>query len=176
MTLHWRESILDRFADMWTFCQCTGKYFRVIMSRADARAIRWVSQLFGEMQMKTLLIMAFVLFAADVFAADCVTNELGKLVCSDGQSAVGVNPKTGKVTTAQKPQSGVKTAQTSTGAKAAYNPKTGNAAISQTNPNGVKTTQTSRGGEAKTKNGKGAVEGPNGAKCAKGVNNQGCKK
>jgi hypothetical protein len=126
--------------------------------------------------MKVLLIMAFMLFASAVFAADCVTNVQGKTVCSDGQSAVGVNPKTGKVTTAQKSQGGVTTAQTSTGTKAAYNPHTGNAAVSETNPNGVKTTRTTRGGEAKTKNGMGVVEGPNGTKCAKGKNNQGCKK
>jgi hypothetical protein len=72
MTLRWRESILNWFPDIWTFCQCTGKYFRVIMSDIDARAIRG-------------------------------------------------------------------------------------------------------GGEAKTKNGMGVVEGPDRAKCAKGVNNQGCR-
>jgi hypothetical protein len=126
--------------------------------------------------MKVLLIVATMLFASEVFAADCVTNAQGKTVCSDAQSAVGVNPKTGTVTTAQKSPSGVTTAHTSAGTKAAYNPRTGNAAVSQTNPNGVKTTRTSRGGEAKTKNGMGVAEGPNGTKCAKGKNKQGCKK
>jgi len=42
--------------------------------------------------------------------------------------------------------------------------------------NGVATTQTSAGGGAKTKNGMGVAEGPNGTTCAKGMNNQGCKK
>jgi hypothetical protein len=127
------------------------------------------------MQMKILFLMASVLIASDVLAADCVTNALGKTVCTNGQSAVAVNPNTGKVTTAQKSPSGVVTAQTNTGAKAAYNPHTGNAAVSQTNQNGVKTTRTSRGGQAKTKNGMGVAEGPNGTKCVKGPNNQGCR-
>jgi hypothetical protein len=92
-----------------------------------------------EMLVKVLLTMAFVMFASNVFA-DCVTNRLGKTVCSNG--AVAVNPNTGTVTTAQKSPIGVTTAQTNTGAKAAYNPHTGNAAVQQTNQNGVKTTQT----------------------------------
>src|SRR5271169_793255 len=129
-----------------------------------------------EMQMKVLLTMALMLFASNLFAADCVTNRLGNTVCSNGQSAVAVNPNTGKVATAQKSPSGVTSAQTNTGTKAAYNPHTGNAAVSQTNQNGVKTTQTTRGGQAKTKNGKGVAEGPNGTTCVKGPNNQGCQK
>jgi len=40
----------------------------------------------------------------------------------------------------------------------------------------VTTTQTSRGGVAKTKNGMGVVQGPNGTTCARGANTQGCKK
>jgi len=129
----------------------------------------------AEILVKVLLTMAFVMFAANVFA-DCVTNRLGKTVCSNGQTAVAVNPNTGTVATAQKSPSGVTTAQTNTGAKAAYNPHTGNAAVQQTNQNGVKTTQTAAGGRAKSKNGKGVATGPNGATCVKGVNNQGCKK
>jgi hypothetical protein len=129
----------------------------------------------AERLVKVLLTMAFVMFAANVFA-DCVTNRLGKTVCSNGQTAVAVNPNTGTVATAQKSPSGVTTAQTNTGAKAAYNPHTGNAAVQQTNQNGVKTTQTAAGGRAKSKNGKGVATGPNGATCVKGVNNQGCKK
>jgi len=50
------------------------------------------------------------------------------------------------------------------------------AAVAQTNQNGVTTTNTTRGGQAKTKNGMGVAEGPNGTVCAKGKNNQGCKK
>jgi hypothetical protein len=126
--------------------------------------------------MKLLLFMAFVLSASNVLAANCVTNALGKTVCSNGQSAVAVNPNQGTVTTAQKTPSGVTTVQNSNGAKAAYNPRTGNAAVSQTNQNGVKTTQTSRGGHAKTKNGMGVATGPNGTTCVKGPNNQGCTK
>ena len=48
--------------------------------------------------------------------------------------------------------------------------------MAQTNQNGVTSTKTARGGEAKTKNGMGVVEGPNGTVCAKGKNNQGCTK
>jgi hypothetical protein len=125
--------------------------------------------------MKGLMIIALTLLAADAFAADCFTNALGKTVCSNGQSAAAVNPRTGTVTTAQKAPSGVTTAQSSNGSKAAYNPHTGNAAVSQTNSNGVKTTQTSQGGQAKTKNGMGVAEGPGGTTCAKGRYNQGCK-
>lgn len=126
--------------------------------------------------MKTVLALACLLVASGASAADCVTNLRGKTVCSNGQTAAAVNPSTGTVTTAQKSPSGVTTVQNSNGTKAAYNPHTGNAAVSQTNQNGVKTTQTSRGGQAKTKNGMGVATGPNGTTCAKGVNNQGCKK
>jgi hypothetical protein len=128
------------------------------------------------MQMKVLLMMACMCFASGVFAADCVTNLRGQTVCSNGEKAVGVNSNTGTVTTAQKYSNGVTTAQTSNGGKAAYNPNTGNAAVAQKNQNGVTTTRTSSGGEAKTKNGMGVAQGPNGTTCAKGMNNQGCKK
>ena len=125
--------------------------------------------------MKALWITALLLNASGVFAANCITNALGKVVCSNGQNAVAVNPNQGTVTTAQKAPGGVTTVQSSNGTKAAYNPHTGNAAVSQTNQNGVKTTQTSRGGKAKTKNGIGVATGPNGTTCVKGPNNQGCK-
>jgi hypothetical protein len=127
--------------------------------------------------MKHLLVMAFVLSLwSNAISANCVTNALGKTVCSNGQSAVVVNPNNGTVATAQKAPSGVTTAQSSNGNSAAYNPRTGNAAVSQTNQNGVKTTTTSRGGQAKTKNGKGVATGPNGTTCVKGAYNQGCTK
>jgi hypothetical protein len=125
--------------------------------------------------MKILLATASILLVSSGFAADCVTNRLGKTVCSNGQSAVAVNPNKGTVTTAQKSASGVTTAQSSNGNKAAYNPHTGNAAVSQTNQNGVKTTQTSNGGKAKSKNGVGVATGPKGTTCVKGVHNEGCK-
>jgi hypothetical protein len=126
--------------------------------------------------MKIVLIMALMFLSSAATAADCVTNLRGKTICSNGQRAVAVNPNTGNVTTVQKNPNGVTTMQSSNGTKAAVNPRTGNAAVAQTNPNGVTTTQTTRGGEAKTKNGMGVVEGPNGTVCAKGKNNQGCKK
>jgi hypothetical protein len=126
--------------------------------------------------MRILLIVLGMMFGSAAFAADCVTNLRGKTICSNGEKAVVVNPNTNTVTTAQKNPGGVTTAQSSNGTNAAYNSRTGNAAVSSTNQNGVKTTQTTRGGEAKTKNGKGVVQGPNGTTCAKTANNQGCKK
>ncbi len=72
--------------------------------------------------MKLLLIIALILSAPGVFAANCVTNAQGKTVCSDGQSAVAVNPKQATVTTAQKSPGGVTTVQNSNGTKAAYYP------------------------------------------------------
>src|SRR5271156_5807233 len=120
-----------------------------------------------------MLIAACLLVASNALAADCVTNAFGKTVCTNGEKAVVVNPNTNTVTSVQKNPSGVTTAQNSNGSKAAYNPNTGNAAVSQKNANGVTTTRTTRGGEAKTKNGMGVVQGPNGKTCAKGVNNAG---
>ena len=96
--------------------------------------------------MKVLLMTVCVFFSLGLFADDCVKNARGKTVCNNGQTAAAVNPRTGNATAAQK------------------------------NQNGVTTTQTSRGGKAQTKNGKGVVEGPNGTTCAKGKNQQGCKK
>ena len=128
------------------------------------------------MKMKMVLMMALMFFASVASAADCVTNARGKTVCSNGEKAVVVNTNTGTVTTAQTNPGGAKTVQSSTGTKAAVNPRTGNAAVAQTNQNGVTTTKTARGGEAKTKDGMGVAEGPNGTVCAKGKNNQGCTK
>src|SRR5450631_1849221 len=136
----------------------------------------WDQVKISEMQMKVLLMIVAMFFASGAFAADCVTNLRGKVVCANGEQAAAVNPNTGTVTTAQKYPNGATTAQNSNGTKAAYNPNTGNAAVAKTNQNGVTTTQTSWGGEAKTKNGMGVAEGPNGTTCAKGKNNQGCKK
>jgi hypothetical protein len=129
-----------------------------------------------EMQMNTVLMMALILVASVASAADCVTDARGKTVCSNGEKAIAVNPNTGTVTTAQRNPGGVTTVQSNTGTKAAVNPRTGNAAVARTNQNGVTTTKTARGGEAKTKNGMGVVEGPNGTVCAKGKTNQGCTK
>jgi hypothetical protein len=91
-----------------------------------------------------LILMASIAFCSTVHAA-CYTNLRGKIVCGNGQAAVGYNPHTG------------------TGWK------------SERNQYGVTTTQTSRGGEAKTKNGKGVYRSPNGTTCYKGANSHGCK-
>jgi hypothetical protein len=93
---------------------------------------------------KILAILACLFFTSGVFAG-CVTNLRGKTVCSNGK-----------------------------GEAARYNPNTGTAVKSGTNQKGVTTTQTNRGGEAKTKNGKGVVQGPNGKACVKTRYNQGC--
>lgn len=60
-------------------------------------------------------------------------------------------------------------------AAAGYNPRTGTAWKSEKNQNGVTTTQSSSGGTAKTKNGMGVYEAPNGTKCVKGKNKKGCQ-
>jgi hypothetical protein len=89
------------------------------------------------MQMKILLTMACMLFASSMFAQDgCVKNLRGETVCKDGQTAAAVNPNTGR------------------------------AAVAHTNPNGVTTTQTANGGTAKTRNGSGVAQGPNGTTTA----------
>ena len=80
------------------------------------------------------------------------------------------NPNTGTAATSPKICEWSDHRKSSTGAKAAYNPRTGNAATQRTNQNGVKDTQTTAGGQAKTKNGMGVAEAPNGTKCAKGAN------
>ena len=76
--------------------------------------------------------------------AHCVTNMRGRVVCSNGEDAGG------------------------------YNAKIGNAWKSEKNQNGVTTTQTSTGGMAKTKNGKGLYQSPNGKDCYKTAYNHGC--
>jgi hypothetical protein len=166
----------------------------------------WNEGKLPEMQMKVLILIGCVMFTSSAFAADCVTNLRGKVVCANGEQAAAVNPNTGTVTTAQKYpngvatvqnsngqkaaynpntgtattsqkyQNGATTAQNSNGTRAAYNPNTGTAAVAKTNANGVTTTQTNWGGEAKTKNGMGVAQGPNGTTCAKSANNSGCKK
>lgn len=95
--------------------------------------------------MRNLAMMACLLLSPSLFGQqNCVKNARGKTVCSDGQSAAAVNPKTG------------------------------NAAVAQKNQNGVTTGQTSKGGKSKTKNGMGVAQGPGGEDCAKGKNHEGC--
>jgi hypothetical protein len=135
--------------------------------------------------MKNIVLIACLFLASSLFAGDCVKNRRGETICSNGKTAVAVNPNTGNAAVAQKNSNGVKA--TSTGnsgvntaqgpnSAAAVNSRTGNAAAAHTNSNGVTTTQTTKGGEAKTKNGKGVAKGPGGTTCAKTANNQGCTK
>src|ERR1035441_2135990 len=100
----------------------------------------------AEMEMKKFVLITCLLCASSLFAGNCVKNRRGQTVCSNGKTAVAVNPNTG------------------------------NAAVAQKNSNGVTTTQTSNGGQAKTKNGKGVAQGPGGTTCVKTANNQGCTK
>jgi len=142
--------------------------------------------------MKSFLLIACLFFSSSLFAGNCVKNARGQTVCSNGKTAVAVNPNTGNAAVAHKNPNGVTTTQTSNGGTAktkngvavaqgpngavAVNPHTGNAVVAQKNQNGVTTTQTSNGGKAKTKNGMGVAQGPGGTTCVKGPNNQGCKK
>ena len=73
-------------------------------------------------------------------------NARGETVCGNGRSAAAVNPNTGRGAAAHK------------------------------NSNGVTTTQTTGGGKAKTKNGMGVAQAPNGKTCAKGKYEEGCTK
>jgi hypothetical protein len=142
--------------------------------------------------MKSLLMMTCLLFVSNLFAGDCVKNRRGQTVCSNGQTAVAVNPNTGNAAVAHKNPNGVTTTQTSNGGTvksangvavahgpngaAVVSPHTGNAAVAQTNSNGVTTTKTSNGSTAKTKNGKGVAQGPGGTTCVKTAANHGCTK
>jgi hypothetical protein len=90
-----------------------------------------------------VILLTLMLFSSNAYA-NCVTNERGRVVCSNGSEAGG------------------------------YNSRTGTAWKSSRNENGVATTQTSRGGEAKTKNGKGVYKSPNGKDCYKTASSHGC--
>ena len=127
------------------------------------------------MLMKKVLALACILLVSNAFASNCVTNARGRVVCTNGEKAVAVNPNTGNINTATHSGSGATTFKSASGnSAAAYNPRTGNAAVAEKNQNGVTTTQTSKGGESKTKNGKGVYKAPNGTTCAKTANNKGC--
>jgi hypothetical protein len=97
--------------------------------------------------MMKILLMALVAiaFSASVHAGSCVRNARGKTVCADDGHAVG------------------------------YNPRTGTAFKAEPNDNGVTSTQSSRGGEAKSVNGKGVYNGPQGTTCVKTANGNKCK-
>jgi hypothetical protein len=116
--------------------------------------------------MKSILMIACLFFSSSLFGGDCVKNLRGETICSNGKTAVAVNPNTGNAAVAHKNPNGVTTTQASNGATAkttngvavaqgpngaaAVNTHTGNAAVAHTNSNGVTTTQTSNGGKAKT--------------------------
>ena len=83
---------------------------------------------------------------SSLLGQDCVKNARGETVCGNGKTAAAANPNTGR------------------------------GAVAQKNSNGVTTTQTTSGGKAKTKNGMGVAQGPNGKTCAKGKYQEGCTK
>jgi hypothetical protein len=94
--------------------------------------------------MRIAAIILMLLVVSSTVSAECYKNARGRTVCSNGQEAGG------------------------------YNSKTGNAWKSEKNQNGVATTQTSAGGQAKTKNGKGVYQSPDGKNCYKTANSYGC--
>ena len=114
--------------------------------------------------MKILMIMVCVFFTSSIYAgtSGCYTNAYGNTVCKDGNGGtIGYNPNTGNT--------------------AGYNSNTGKRAVNidnsqrvETNQHGVTTTKGRRGGEAKTKNGKGVVQAPNGKTCVRTKHHQGC--
>jgi len=93
------------------------------------------------------VLAVMVLFlTSSLLGQDCVKNARGETVCGNGKTAAAANPNTGR------------------------------GAVAQKNSNGVTTTQTASGGRAKTKNGTGVAQGPNGKTCAKGKYEAGCTK
>ena len=94
--------------------------------------------------MQVPVILLTLLLFTSAASANCVTNDRGQVVCSNGNEAAG------------------------------YNSRTGNAWKSQRNQYGVATTQTSSGGKAKTKNGKGEFHTASGKDCYKTANSHGC--
>jgi hypothetical protein len=118
------------------------------LSLACATRDQRINSIVSEMQMRVLFIMALMLGASDVFAEECITTPTGRTICKHAETAATANPTAGTVTTAQKYPSGVTTAETNTGAKAAYNPNTGTAATTQKYANGVTTAQTNTGAKA----------------------------
>ena len=94
--------------------------------------------------MQVPVILLTLLLFTSAASANCVTNDRGQVVCSNGNEAGG------------------------------YNSRTGNAWKSQRNQYGVATTETSAGGKAKTKNGKGVFHTASGTDCYKTANSHGC--
>jgi hypothetical protein len=94
--------------------------------------------------MKIIAFVMTLIMLSSTAYGSCYRNQYGRVVCNNGEGAGG------------------------------YNRRTGTAWKSEKNQYGVATTQTSKGGTAKTKNGKGVYEGPNGKKCYKTANRRGC--
>jgi hypothetical protein len=94
--------------------------------------------------MRIAAIILTVMTFSSTVSAECYTNARDRYVCNNGQETGG------------------------------YNSRTGNAWKSEKNQNGVATTQTSAGGQAKTKNGKGVYQSPNGKNCYKTAYSHGC--
>jgi hypothetical protein len=97
------------------------------------------------MYMKITTLLACLLLASNVYAADCYKNARGKMVCAGDDEAVSYNPNTG---TARKVEQGEA---------------------------GVTTVEGSRGGKSMTKNGKGVVQGPGDTTCVKTANGTNCR-
>ena len=117
----------------------------------------------------------------------------GQTVCSNGKTAVAVNPNTGNAAVAHKNPNGVTTTQTSNGGTvksangvavaqgpngaAVVNPHTGNAAVAQTNSNGVTTTQNQQRRHSQDQEWNGRSPRPGWHHLRQGTaNNQGCTK
>ena len=94
--------------------------------------------------MRIVAIILTVMAFSSTVSAKCYTNARGRHVCNNGQEAGGYNSRTGKAWKSDKSQKG------------------------------VTTTQTSAGGQAKTKNGKGVYQSPNGKNCYKTAYSHGC--
>ena len=94
--------------------------------------------------MRIAAAVLMLIVACSPVSAECHTNARGRYVCSNGQQA------------------------------GSYNSRTGRAWKSEKNEYGVATTQTSAGGQAKTKNGKGVYQSPNGKNCYKTAYSYGC--
>ena len=61
-----------------------------------------------------VIVLTLMVFSSSAFA-NCVTNERGRVVCSNGEEAGGYNAKTGNAWKSERNQNGVATTQTSAG-------------------------------------------------------------
>jgi hypothetical protein len=94
--------------------------------------------------MRIAAAVLMLIVACSTVSAECYTNARGRYVCSNEQAAGG------------------------------YSSRAGRAWKSEKNEYGVTTTQTSAGGQARTKNGKGVYQSPNGKNCYKTAYSYGC--